>query len=322
MHHAPALMLLLSAVSLGATPSLAQPYPSKPVRVIVPWPPGGSNDVAARVVMEKMSELTGQRFLVDNRPGASGTVGADTVAKSRPDGYTLMVHSTTHVANGSLYKSLPYDTLNDFVAVGTLSSQPGVLVVHPSLPPRSVREFIALAKRRPGTINFSTSGNGSASHMSMALFMEMAGINVVHIPFKGGAPQVVALVSGETQTSLATIAEVLSFINSGRLIPLGVSSTKPSPALPGVPPIASAGVPGFEMNPWIALFAPAGTPKALVDRLSAGVNEALKDPGVKQQLNARALDPLVSTPEEFAVKEKADFEKYARLIKLTGAKLD
>ena len=322
MRYASYWAAILSVISLSPGSLFSQTYPDKSVRVIVPWPAGGSNDVAGRVVFEKVSENLGHRFIVDNRAGASGTIGADMVAKARADGYTLLVHSTTHVANGTLYKKLPYDTLNDFVAVASLSSQPGVLTVHPSLPARTVREFIALAKKRPDMINYSTSGNGSASHMSMSLFASMAGIKIVHIPYKGAAPQVTALVSGESQASLATIADVLAHINASRLIALGVTSTNPSAVLPGVPPISSAGVPGFEMNPWVAVFAPAGIPRELVNRLNAEINNALKDSTVRQRLISRALDPMISTPEEFGGKVKADFEKYARLIKLTGAQLD
>jgi tripartite-type tricarboxylate transporter receptor subunit TctC len=244
----------------------AQSYPSKPVRVVIPWPPGGSNDVVGRLVMQKLAQAMGQQFVVDNRAGAAGSIGAELVAKAPPDGYTLMVHSTTHLGNGTLYRSLPYDVVKDFAAVGLLSAQPGVLTIHPSLPVKSVREFIALAKSKPGQILYSSSGNGSAPHLSMALFVSMAGIDIVHVPYKGGVPQVTALVSGETQASLATISTVITHIRNGRLRPLGVSSAKRSKTLPHVPTISEAGVPGYEMAPWIGVFAPAGTPnRSLTD---------------------------------------------------------
>jgi len=175
---------------------IAQTYPTKPVRVVIPWPPGGSNDVVGRIVMQRVAESTGQQFVVDNRAGAAGSIGADVVAKAPPDGYTIMVHSTSHVGNAHLYKKLPYDTLKDFMGVALLAAQPGALTVHPSLPVKNVREFIALAKKSPGTINYSSSGNGSAPHLSMALLVAMTGIKLVHVPYKGGAPQVTALVSG------------------------------------------------------------------------------------------------------------------------------
>ena len=310
-----------AALSL-CTAGWAQTYPAKPVRVVIPWPAGGSNDVVGRLVFNKVSESMGQQFVIDNRAGAAGTLGAELVAKSPADGYTLMVHSTTHVGNPSLYKKLPYDTLKDFVGVGLLAAQPGALTIHPALPAKTVKEFIALAKARPGQIFYSSSGNGSAPHLSMALFVQMTGINIVHVPYKGGAPQVTALVSGETQASLATISTVLVHINSGRLRALGVSSSKRSPNLPGVPTIAEAGVPGYEMNPWIGVFAPAGTPTEIVNRLNAEINKSLKTPEVSQALAHQALDAWSSTPAEFDQRLKSDYEKYAKLIKLTGAKVE
>ncbi|MGZ5165270.1 MAG: Bug family tripartite tricarboxylate transporter substrate binding protein, partial [Burkholderiales bacterium] len=197
--------------------SAAQTYPLKPVRVVIPWPPGGSNDVVGRIVMQKLGESMGYQFIIDNRPGAAGSIGADVVAKAPPDGYTIMIHSTTHVGNAHLYKKLPYDTLKDFTGVGLLSGQPGALTVHPSLPVKSVKEFIFLAKQTPGQILYSSSGNGSAPHLSMALFTSMTGIDLVHVPYKGGAPQVTALMAGEAQASLATISTVVNQIRGGKL---------------------------------------------------------------------------------------------------------
>jgi tripartite-type tricarboxylate transporter receptor subunit TctC len=310
------------AVWCAAGAVWGQAYPSKPVRVLIPWPAGGSNDVVGRIVLNEVSKQLGQQFVVDNRGGAAGTLGAELVAKSPPDGYTIMVHSTTHVGNPSLYKKLPYDTLKDFAGVGLLAAQPGALTVHPALPVKTVKEFIALARARPGQIFYSSSGNGSAPHLSMALFTQMAGINLVHVPYKGGAPQVTALVSGETQSSLATISTVLVHINSGRLRALGVSGAKPSPTLPGVPTIAESGVPGYEMSPWIGVFVPAGTPREIINRLNAEINKALKTPEVSQSLANQALDAWSSTPEEFDLRLKADYEKYAKLIAATGAKVE
>jgi len=302
--------------------AMAQQYPSKTVRVVIPWPPGGSNDVVGRIVLQKVGELMGQQFIVDNRGGAAGSIGADVAAKAPPDGYTLMVHSTSHVGNAHLYKKLPYDTLKDFTGVALLAAQPGALTVHPSLPVKTVKDFIALAKNRPGTINYSSSGNGSAPHLSMALFVSMSGINIVHVPYKGGAPQVTALVSGETQASLATVSTVLVHVQSGRLRVLGVSSAKRTGTMPEVPTIAEAGVPGYEMSPWIGVFVPAATPRELIVRLNGEINRALKSPDVSQLLASQALDALGGTPEEFDARIKLDYEKYAKLIKLTGAKVD
>lgn len=313
------LLVLGMFMSFGAA---AQSYPAKPVRVVIPWPPGGSNDVVGRLVLQKLADWMGQQFVVDNRPGAAGSIGSDVVAKAAPDGYTIMIHSTTHLGNAHLYKKLPYDTLKDFTGVGLLSAQPGVLTVHPSLPVKSVKEFIALAKARPGQILYSSSGNGSAPHLQMALLISMTGINITHVPYKGGVPQVAALVSGETQASFATISTVIAHIRAGKLRPLGVGSAKPSKTLPGVPTISDSGVPGYEMAPWIGVFAPAGTPKPIIDRLNAEINKALAQPDIVQKLENQALDPSPSTTEEFNARIKADYEKYAKLIKLTGAKIE
>ncbi|MGZ5119935.1 MAG: Bug family tripartite tricarboxylate transporter substrate binding protein [Burkholderiales bacterium] len=302
--------------------SAAQTYPLKPVRVVIPWPPGGSNDVVGRIVMQKLGESMGYQFIIDNRPGAAGSIGADVVAKAPSDGYTIMIHSTTHVGNAHLYKKLPYDTLKDFTGVGLLSGQPGALTVHPSLPVKSVKEFIFLAKQTPGQILYSSSGNGSAPHLSMALFTSMTGIDLVHVPYKGGAPQVTALMAGEAQASLATISTVVNQIRGGKLKALGVSSAKPSQSLPGVPTIAQSGVPGYEMSPWIAVFAPAGTPKAIVDRLNAEINKALAQRDIQEKLVSQALDPWPTTPEEMNRQLKVDYEKYGKLIQMTGAKVE
>lgn len=309
------LALLAGAVS-------AQSYPGKSVRVLIPWPAGGSNDVVGRIVMQKVAENTGQQFVVDNRGGAAGSIGADVVAKAPADGYTIMVHSTSHVGNAHLYKKLPYDTLKDFAGVVQMAAQPGALTVHPSLPVKTVKDFIALAKSRPGTINYSSSGNGSAPHLSMALLVAMTGISIVHVPYKGGAPQVTALVSGETQASLATVSTVLSHVQSGRLRALGVSSAKRSGVMPEVPTIADSGVPGYEMSPWIGVFVSSATPRDILVRLNLEINKALKSPEVSQLLASQALDALGGTPEEFDARIRADYEKYAKLIKLTGAKVD
>lgn len=316
-------MAVLIAALFSPVISLAQAYPAKSVRVVIPWPPGGSNDIVGRMVAQKLSEAMGQQFIVDNRGGASGVLGAELVAKSPADGYTIMVHSATHMGNAHLYGSkLGYDTLKDFTGIGLLSAQPGVLTAHPSLPAKTTKEFIALAKARPGQILYSSSGNGSAPHLQMALLISMAGINLVHVPYKGGAPQVTALVSGETQVSFATIGTVINQIHAGRLRPIAVGSAKRTKTLPDVPTLSESGVPGYEMSPWIGMFAPAGTPKAIIDRLNAETNKALAIPDVIQKLEAQGLDPTTGTPAEFNAKLKVDYEKYGKLIKLTGAKVE
>ena len=290
---------------------------------MIPWPAGGSNDVVGRIVMQKLSESLGQQFIVDNRGGAAGSIGADIVAKAPADGYTIMVHSTTHVGNAHLYgKKLTYDTLKDFTGIGMLSAQPGVLTVHPSLPVKTPKEFIALAKSRPGQINYSSSGNGSAPHLQMALLISMAGIDIIHVPYKGGAPQVTALLAGETQASVAPVGTVINHIRGGKLRPLGLGSTKPSKALPGVPTLDESGVKGYDMSPWIGVFAPAGTPKPVIDRLNAEISKALALPDVVRSLENQALDAAPGTVDQFNTVLKVDYEKYGKLIKLTGAKIE
>ena len=313
------------AAACIALPSitLAQAWPAKPVRVVIPWPAGGSNDIVGRVVMQELSRTLSQQFVIDNRAGASGVVGADLVAKAPADGYTLMVHSTTHVGNAHLYgKKLTYDTMKDFTGVGMLSSQPGVLTVHPALPVKTLKDFIALAKAKPRQINYSSSGNGSAPHLQMALLISMAGIDITHVPYKGGAPQVAALLGGETQASFATLGTVISQIQAGKLRPLGVGSSSRAKALPGVPTISEAGLPGYDMNPWIGVFAPAGTPRAIIDRLNTEMNQALSIPAVMSTLAKQALDPAPTTVDEFNRILRVDFEKYGKLIALTGAKIE
>lgn len=302
---------------------LAQAWPVKPVRVVIPWPAGGSNDVVGRIVMQELARTLGQPFVIENRAGAAGSIGADVVAKAPADGYTLMVHSTTHVGNAHLYgKKLTYDTMKDFTGVARLSSQPGVLVVHPSLPVKTVRDFLALAKSRPSQINYSSSGNGSAPHLQMALLISMSGINITHVPYKGGAPQVAALMAGETQASFATIGTVITQIQAGRLRPLGVGSVTRSSVLPDVPTIAEAGLAGYEMSPWIGVFAPAGTPRPVIDRLNREINQALALPDVITTLGRQALDPAPTTVDDFNRILQVDFEKYGRLIALTGARVE
>lgn len=311
-------------VALGAPlAAQAQNYPSKAVRVVIPWPPGGTNDIVGRIVSQKLGEVMGQQFIVDNRGGAAGSIGADLVAKAPADGYTLMVHSTTHLGNAHLYgKKLSYDTLKDFTGVSLLSAQPGALTAHPSLPVKSTQDFLKLARSRPGEILYSSSGNGSAPHLQMALLMSMAKLKLIHVPYKGGAPQITALVAGEAQVSFATIGTVINQIRQNRLRPLGVGSAQRARVLPDVPTISESGVPGYEMAPWIAMFAPAGTPKPIIDRLNAEISKILRMPDVTQKLEAQVLDPQPSSVDQFNAKIKADYEKYGTLIKLTGAKVE
>ncbi|OGA47081.1 MAG: hypothetical protein A3G24_27430 [Betaproteobacteria bacterium RIFCSPLOWO2_12_FULL_62_13] len=299
----------------------AQDYPTKPVRVIVVFPPGGSNDVVARIVFHKMNDLMGQQFVIDNRGGAAGTIGAALVAQSPPDGYTLMVQSTTHVANAHMYKKLPYDTLGDFIGITPLARQVGMLVVHPSLPVKTVKELIALAKKRPGELIYGSAGHGSYVHLTWELLKSMTGINMIHVPFKGGGPSTTALISGETQVTIATIGSLFPHLKSKRVRPLGVTSDKRTTQFPDVPAIAET-VPGYEFTAWVGSFVPKGTPRAIVDRLNAELGKAVKDPDIASKLGAQTLDPMHMTPEQFAQRLKSDYDKYGKLIREVGAKVD
>jgi tripartite-type tricarboxylate transporter receptor subunit TctC len=308
------------ALSIPAA-ALAQAYPSKPVRVVIVFPPGGSNDVVGRIVFQKMNEIMGQQFVIDNRGGAAGQIGSEIVAKSPPDGYTVMVQSTTHVANAHLYKKLNYDVLKDFIGVTTLARQVGMLVVHPSLPVKNGQELVALAKKRPGEIVYASAGNGSYVHLSMALMASMAGLKMIHVPYKGGGPAGTALVAGETQAMLATIGSLFGHIKSGRVRPIGVSTDKRVTQFPDVPAIAEF-VPGYEFTAWVGCFVPAGTPKPVVDALNAALGKALADPDVAAKLSAQTLDPMHMTPEQFAARLKSDYDKYQTVVKISGARVD
>ncbi len=304
-----------------AAHSTAQGYPSKPVRVIIVFPAGGSNDVTARIVFSKMAGMLGQQFVLENRGGAGGTIGSEFVAKSPPDGYTLMVQSTTHVANAHLYKKLPYDTLKDFTGVTTLARQVGVLLVHPSLPVRTGKDLIALAKRRPGELTYAGAGNGSYAHMAMALFVSMARVDMVNVQYKGGGPANIALVAGETQALLTSLGSVVPYIKQGRVRALGVSSETRTAQFPEIPAIADF-VPGYDFVGWVGCFVPAGTPRAIVDTLNGALKRALEDPDISSKLFAQTLDPLYATSEQFAQRLQADYEKYATVVKVSGARIE
>jgi tripartite-type tricarboxylate transporter receptor subunit TctC len=326
-----AAFAILSAVAILApaagvwaqapSTSSGQAYPAKPVRLLIPWPPGGANDVVGRIVAQRLTEQLGQQVIVENRGGASGTIGSDLVAKGPADGYTIMVHSATHVANPHLYKKLPYDTLKDFTGVTALAVQVGMLVVHPSLPARSVKEFVALGKARPDQVVYGSSGSGSFVHLAMALLNSMTNTKMVHVPYKGGGPATIALASGEIQAMTATIGSLIPHIASKRVRPLGVTSAQRVKQYPDVPAIAES-VPGYEFVAWIGAFVAAGTPRPLVDRLNGEFRKALAHPDTAKILGGQTLDPLPMSPEEFGKLLKADYDKYEKVIRISGAKID
>jgi tripartite-type tricarboxylate transporter receptor subunit TctC len=314
------LKLAVAFASLTACVPLAhaQNYPVKPVRVITPWPAGGLTDVAGRIVFQKISESTGQQFIVDNRPGATGSIGADAVAKSAPDGYTLMVHSASHISNPWIYPKLPYDTFRDFTPIGLLVAQTGLLVTHPSLPVKNVKELVALARSKPDQVLYASSGGGSFSHMAVALLNSMTNTKMLHVPYKGGGPATTAVVAGETQLLVGTPAAVLTQLQARRLRLLGVTSDTRLKQFPDTPTIAEGGVPGYEFRGWVAVLAPAGTPKPIVDRINGEIRKVLDSRDNKLQ----DLEPWYMTPEQTAARMKTDYEKYGKIFKLIGTKFD
>lgn len=305
------------ALTLGVA-AKAQTYPAKPVRVITPWPPGGLTDVAGRFVFAKVSESMGQQFIVDNRPGATGSIGADAVAKSPPDGYTLMVHSASHISNAYTYPKLPYDTFRDFAPISLIVAQTGLLVTHPSLPVKSVKELVALARARPDQILYASSGGGSFSHMAIALLNSMSNTKMVHVPYKGGGPATTAVVSGESQLLAGTPAAVLTQLQQNRLRVLAVTSDTRLKQFPDTPTIAESGVPGYEFRGWVAVFAPAGTPRPIVDRLNAEIKKVLERPDNKLD----ALEPWYMTPEQTQARMRSDYEKYGKIFKIIGTRFE
>ena len=318
----PALAMVVGIAWLSAPPAaLAQAYPVKSVRIVVTWPPGGSNDVVARVMAQRLSEALGQTFVVENRAGATGTIGSDLVAKSPPDGYTIMVNSATHLANPHIYKKLPYDTMRDFTGVMPLAVQIGMLVVHPSLPVKSVKELIAFAKSRPDQIAYASTGTGSYTWLTMALLLQMTGTKMLEVNYKGGGPATIALASGEVQAFFVGIGSLTAALPARRVRPLGVASDKRLKQFPDIPTISES-VPGYELTAWIGSFVPSATPRAIVERLNAEFRKALEHPDVSRILSAQTLDPMPMTPDEFAQRLKTDYDKYEKIIRATGARAE
>jgi tripartite-type tricarboxylate transporter receptor subunit TctC len=299
----------------------SQPYPSKPVRVVVVFPAGGATDIVARIVFQKVGEQLNQQFLIDNRVGAAGMIGGAIVAKSPPDGYTIMVYSQTLLANAHLYQKMPYDALKDFIGITPLTRLVGMLAVHPSMPVRTTKDLIALAKARPGEVLYGTAGNGAFQHLSTSVFVNMAGLNMIHVPYKGGAPAVVALMAGEVQAIITPLAELYPHLKSGRVRPIAVTSATRTTQFPEIPAIAET-VKGYEFISWFGSFVPAGTPKPIIDRLNAELKKAVADPDVASKLSAQTLDPMHMTPEEFAKQLKSDYDRLKQVVALSGARIE
>jgi tripartite-type tricarboxylate transporter receptor subunit TctC len=313
---------LLSSTLLCAGFVAAQSYPSKTIRVIVPYAPGGSTDVVFRILAPRLTEILGQTVVVENRPGASSTIGLDIAAKAPPDGYTVGTPNITFGANPSLMKKMPFDSEKDLLPVSLVSIVTLVMTVHPSVPARSVKALIALAKSKPDSLNYGSAGNASANHLATERFSYMAGIKMVHVPYKGGGPAVISVVGGETAILFATIPSSIQHFESGRLIPLGVSSLKRNIALPNVPSIAEAALPGFEAIEWNGVLVPAGTPPAIISRLNQAIVKALAIPDVKERVIGLGADPVGSSPEEFAAFIKKELATWSKVIKEVGITIE
>ncbi len=315
-------LLLAAMCCLLAASVQAQPYPSKPVRVVVPYPPGGPTDIVARVLFQQVAESTGQQFVIDNRAGAGGNIGAEHVAKSPADGYTVLIGTTAHAINMSLFKSLNYDVQKDLAPVSLLTQGPLVLVTHPQFPANSVKELIDMAKAKPGSLNFASSGNGQSTHLSSELFNSLAGTKMVHVPYKGSAPALSDLMTGQVGIMFDTTLSAMPFVRAGKLKALGVTSPQRTPAAPDVPTIAESGLPGYEVFAWNGVFVPAGTPKPIVTQLNEEIRKAMQLPQVRDKFSAQGFAASWNTPDQFGVFVRNEVDKWARTIKASGTTLD
>jgi len=298
-------------------------YPVKPIRFVVPFPPGGPLDTVARALGQAMTMSWGQPVVVDNRPGAGGGIGADIVAKSTADGYTILMGAvSTHAINPTLYAKIPYDPLKDFVPVTQVANVPNVLVVHPSVPAHSVKELIALARAKPGTLNFASGSNGSAGHLAGELFKSMAGVDMVHIPYKGAAPAVTDLLAGQVSLMFDNLASASPLIKSGKLRALAVTTAKRTPFFPELPTISESGLAGFDISTWFGVFAPAGTPPDIVAKLNSELVRILKTPEMRERLAGLGAEPVGNTSEQFLAYIRSEIPKYAKVIRESGARVD
>jgi tripartite-type tricarboxylate transporter receptor subunit TctC len=314
--------LIASLVAI-ATCASAQNYPTKPIRLVVPFPPAGTTDILAREVGQRLSEALGQPVVIDNRPGAAGNIGSEIVAKSAPDGYTLLMCTvSSHAINPGLYSKVPYDHIKDFAPIALVARVPNVLEVTPSLPVNTVADLIKLAKEKPGQINFASSGSGTSIHLSGELFKTMAGVDMVHVPYKGSAPAITDLVGGQVQVMFDNLPSSIGQIKAGKLRAIAVTSAERAAALPNVPTIAESGLPGFEATSWFGVLAPAGTPPEIVKRLNAEIVKWLQSPEAREKLLSQGAVPAGGSPEEFGAYIRTETDKWAKVIKASGAKVD
>ena len=304
------------ATSLLATAALAQSYPAKPIRLIVPFAAGGGNDNVARLVGKHLSDSLGQPLVIDNRPGAGGVLGAELAAKAVPDGYTLFLGGVgSHAVNPNLNDSLRYDPIRDFAPVALLAQAPLVLVVHPSVPADSITAFVALARSRPGQLNYASNGNGSSSHLAAVMFDSMTGVDMVHVPYKGLSPALTDLLSGRVQLMFSSVVAILPHIKAGKLRGLAVTGSRRLASMPNLPTIAESGLPGYEASSWYGVLAPAGTPREIVARLNAELVKALEQPEVRTSLLAEGAEPIGGSPEQFAAHIRSEMERLGKMIR-------
>jgi tripartite-type tricarboxylate transporter receptor subunit TctC len=317
-------ILVALALALGIVlEAAAQPYPAKSIRFIVPFPPGGSADILARAIGQKAGEGLGQSFVVENRPGAGTAIGAEALAKSAPDGYAIMIGTvSSHAINPALNPKLPFDPVKDFTPIALVASIPFAMVVHPSVPAKTVQEFVELARARPGTLNYSSAGSGTSNHLAGELLRSMTGIDIVHIPYKGSAPALNDLIAGQVSMMFDLVLTATPHVRSGAVRGLAVTGAQRSSALPGLPTVAESGIPGYEVSAWFGIFAPAGVPQPVVQRLNAEFVKALQQPDLRQRLASQGAEPLTSTPAEFSAYLASEIDKWAKLVKAAGMKAD
>lgn len=319
-----AAALACAALALApAAPVAAQPFPSKPVKLVIPFPPGGSLDNIGRLIAQKLSEAWGQQVVIENKPGAGGNIGADLVAKSPADGYTVVMGAlSTHAVNPSLYPTMPYDAVRDFAPISLVAITPNVLIVNAAMPVTTVKDLVAYAKAHPGKTNFGSGSNGSAGHLAGELFKIETGTDVAHIPYKGGAPALQALLAGDTQFMFDNLANAMAQVKGGKVRAIAVTTKDRSKLAPELPTMAEAGLPGFDISTWFGLLAPAGTPPEVIARWNADVVKVLNAPDVREKMLAQGAEPAPTTPAEFAAFIARERDKYARIVKASGAKVD
>lgn len=314
-------LLAILLVCVAPVMALAQDYPARPVRIVVAFPPGGATDIVARLIAARLGERLGQQFLVDNKPGGGTNIGTEFVAHSPPDGYTLLMCSFTCAINPSLYTKLNYDLLHDFVGVSLVASAPLVVTVNPAVPARSTKELIALAKSKPGAIKYGSCGNGCSTHLATELFKSMAGVDMLHVPYKGDAPAVTDLMGGHVDVVFANIVTVLQHLDSGKLHALAVTSARRLTRFPDLPTVAET-LPGYQVDPWFGIVAPSGTPRPVIEKLNSEITRILKTPDVEQRIAATGVFPLVSTPQQLDAHIKAEVAKWGKVIRAIGVRLD